>query len=373
MAIIITDQANTIKFDLGNGEEHHIDKEGISVKKKFGSVYVYGDSEETTGFTKLRMKYTDVSSPVVVSNTDLIDTILGYKVSSGIVVGDVRITDGVEIVEVNPDGSTNIMITDPTGKVMTLEDNNSLRVTIQDQTTPIVMVPLTLLEQSTTLSALAVYGEITITVTSPTGIVAGKYITIFDPTAVRYSIFRCVSILASVVTIDSPLDFAYPSGSFVDVSDSNMAVVGSSVSPITFGVRNNAGAVPPPGLELSLDITRIMFTCITTSAVDLSKFADIAALTNGIVLRKRDGETYNIFNVKQNFGLAGIMYDWTVHSAQNLQQGQHGFLGRLTFAGQNKMGAVVRLAINEDLELIVQDDLSDILELSVIAEGSIVL
>jgi len=270
---------------------------------------------------------------------------------------------------INTEGSTQIV--DSSGNAMTLESNGSIPVTLQDQTTPIVAVPLTLLEQQTTLSVAASKGDYTITVASPTGIVAGKYITIFDPSAVRYSVLRCVSILASVVTLDSPLDYSYADGSFVDVGDHNMNVNGAT-TPVTFGVRNNAGAIPPPGLELSLDITRLMFTCITDSAVDLSLFANIAALTNGIVIRERNGETYNLFNIKRNFGLAGIMYDWTVHSASNPQQGQDGFVGRLTFAGQNKLGVTVRLAIDEDLEVIIQDNLTGITELSIIAEGSIV-
>jgi len=104
MAIIITNETSTIKFDLGNNEEHHLDKENLSIKKKFGFVYVYGSSDDTVKFTKLKIKYTDVTSPVVASNTELIATLLGYKSSTATVVGDVRITDGVEFASVTVDG-----------------------------------------------------------------------------------------------------------------------------------------------------------------------------------------------------------------------------------------------------------------------------
>jgi hypothetical protein len=106
MAIIITDQATTIKFDLGNGEEHHLDKASLSIKKKFGSVFVYGSADTDGHYTKLRLKYTDVSVPVTISNTDLINTLLGYKSSVGAVVGDVRITDGVEVLDIKANSHT---------------------------------------------------------------------------------------------------------------------------------------------------------------------------------------------------------------------------------------------------------------------------
>ena len=64
------------------------------------------------------------------------------------------------------------------------------------------------------------------------------------------------------------------------------------------------------------------------------------------------------------------MYDLNIYEAA--KQGANGFIARLTFAGQDKMGVAIRLAINEDMEIIVQDDLSSLLKLTVVAEGSIV-
>jgi len=103
MAIIITDETSTIKFDLGDDQVYHLDKSTLSAKKRWGFVHVLASAEDEQ-FTKLKMKYTDVSSPVVVSNDDLISTLLGYKASAGITIGDVRITDGVEVAQVNASG-----------------------------------------------------------------------------------------------------------------------------------------------------------------------------------------------------------------------------------------------------------------------------
>ena len=254
-------------------------------------------------------------------------------------------------------------------KVGKQEDNASLSVTLQDQVSPIVITEFSLLEESTQTTGAVAIDDYVIPVASVTGIVPGKYLSIFDPASVRFSNFHVVSVASLNVTVDAPIDFAYPSGSYVDVQDTNMNVNGS-VTPVTFGIRNNAGAVPPPGLEMSVDITRIIIQCITASAVDYDLFGDIAALTNGIVLRNRNGETFNIFHVKTTGELAGITYDLQVF---DVKQGTDGFISRLTFAGQSKMGAVQRLKIDEDLELIVQDNLTGLTKLEIVAEGSVVL
>ena len=352
MAIIITNQANTIKFDLGNSEEYHLDKDNLSIKKKFGFVHIYGNPDDSKKFTKLKFKYTDVSSPVLASNTELVNLLLGYKVNTGVTVG-------------------NVLITDDTGNIMTLEPNGSIPVTLQDQTTPVVIEPFSHLLQATTISAPVAVGDKTVTLVSVTDVSAGKILTFFNPTSVRFMYARCVGApVGNVVTLDRFFDFAYPAGSYCDVSDANLTVNGS-VTPVLYGIRNNAGAVPPPGIELTLDVTRIIFQCITTALPELDMFGDIAGgLLNGLHVRRRDGEYYNIFNAQTNGEIAGITYDFSVYEAAKF--GVNGFISRLTFAGQNKMGVAIRLAINEDMEIIVQDDLSSLLRFTIVAEGSIV-
>ncbi|MEE9571453.1 MAG: hypothetical protein V3W20_00220 [Candidatus Neomarinimicrobiota bacterium] len=249
--------------------------------------------------------------------------------------------------------------------------DSGLDVNIQDQTTDPIIVKFNQLEESTTLSSAASIDDMTITLTDATGTADGKYIILFDPNSVRFTTFIQIGAAAgNVITLDCPIDFDYPAGTFVDITETNMNVNGS-VTTQTFGLRG-AGA-PLPGVELDFDLTRIIISCETTDAVDLSKFGDIiGGLTNGICCRRRDGKFQNVFNVKTNKDIAGIMFDWVVFDAQNLQQGQHGFIGRLTFAGQNKLGVTIRLKIGEDLEFLIQDNLSTLLTLEVIAEGHIV-
>ena len=141
--------------------------------------------------------------------------------------------------------------------------------------------------------------------------------------------------------------------------------VNGSVTPQIFGIRNPSGVDIP----LSVDVTRIMFKCLTNTGIDLSKFGDIAGgITNGIVIRNIDGNYYNILNAKTNGELKNIMYDFDIQAASGNQQ--DGFTGRLTFAGQNKMGTVIRLREQEDLQIIIQDDLTSLDTFTIIVEGS---
>jgi hypothetical protein len=242
-------------------------------------------------------------------------------------------------------------------------------VVINDQTTDIVIQPFMNRRGGTTLAISSTLYDKSITVTSATGMVLGDRLVLFDANSLRFSGFYILGISGNIITLDSPVDFAYPSGSFIDFGSTNMAVNGS-VTPVVYGVRNPQGS--PPDVDLSFDVTRIIVTCTTDSAVDLNKFGDLAPLTNGLLLRYKDGRTFNVFNVKRNAGFAAIGYDWTPYAATNPTQGQDGFCFRLTFGGQEKIGVVSRLDIGTDLEIVVQDDLLLLDELTVVAEGHIV-
>jgi hypothetical protein len=242
-------------------------------------------------------------------------------------------------------------------------------VVIQDQVTPPVIAKFNNVQAGTTLAIATSIDDKSITVADSTGFIIGSYVVMYSTDIDRYYVGYVLGVSGNVLSLDTPFDAVYPAGSIVASSITNMAIDGS-VTPQVFGLRGTPVENP---LNLVFDITRIIFHCITDGLVDLSKFADIAGgITNGLVLRRRNGEYGNIFNVKTNSDLAGIMYDFAVEQADNPAQGQNGFYCRLTFAGQSKLGVSVRLAEGEDLEFIVQDDLSSITLLEVVAEGHIV-
>ena len=235
-------------------------------------------------------------------------------------------------------------------------------VNIQDQTSRLIVAYMSDEKADTLLTNAGAIDDYQITVDVPTNFAEGQYLSIFNVASNRFFLARILTIAGSVFTLDTPLDFPFPAGSFVTGGDTNMAVNGS-VTPVIYGLRNTDEAI-----GTTFDITRIMFTCLTLTAPDLAKFGDIASgLTKGIVLRKVDGTYQNVFNAKTNADLKNIMYDFQIQLAAGAAQ--DGFTGRLTFAGQNKMGVAIRLAPGEDLQLIVQDDLSTLVNFSIIAEG----
>lgn len=259
---------------------------------------------------------------------------------------------------------------DDDGDILVLQGKGTIDVAIQDQHTPTVIAKFNQVHNNTELAAEALMNQRNIVVTSSTGIVVGSYIILFSITTQRFYFGTATTISgAPTIVLDTPLDSTFPAGTFVDIAITDLTVNGS-VTPQTFGLR---GIGAPPGVDIDVDITRIIFYCVADSPVDLTKFGDLASLLNGLVLRKRDGSNHNIFNVKNNGEMAGIMFDFTPSAATNPSKGIDGFIARLTFAGQEKMGVTIRLPVGEDLELIVQDDLLLLTFLEIVAEGSIVL
>lgn len=188
---------------------------------------------------------------------------------------------------------------------------NSQDVNIQDQHSPTIIAKFSLLEEETTLTTTVAIDDLTITVDDTTGFTIGKYVSIFSVADNRFYLGTVLSASGNPVSLDTPIDFAYPSGSFVTAGSTNMAVDGSS-TPVIFGLRNTEQTI-----GTTADITRLIFTCLTATAVDLSLFGDIAALTNGVVLRRKDGRYKNIFNVKTNQDLANLMYDFKASAVPN--------------------------------------------------------
>jgi len=246
------------------------------------------------------------------------------------------------------------------------EKQGGVPVNLQDQITRPIIAKFNKVTNSTTLSGVATKGAYTIDVVSATGISAGSLITLFDPTSANFSFYKALSVATLEITLDSPVDFAYPNGTFVDVSITNMNVDGSSTAQ-TFGLR---GIGSPPGVDITVDITKIIIQCQTATAVDLEKFGDLTALTRGLLLRRRDSIIENIFNVKTNDEISGIM-EFEPITSTNPAQGVDGFRAELTFAGQNQIGVAIRLPLGEDLEVLIQDSLLGLTSLEMTAEGHI--
>lgn len=255
-----------------------------------------------------------------------------------------------------------------TGVTVAVDVPASSDVFVQDQfTRPVDFYFLRSEGAFTTVATNMVINAVSIILTDATGFSIGQTVGVSAPGMAEFYFGRILGISGNTLTVDTPIDYPFLAGSNAFNATRNMAVDGSTVTQV-FQVR---GAGAETGL--SIDLTRLIMKCITTSAVDLSKFGDIAGgITNGLVLRRDDGLTENIFNVKTNGELAGLAYDWNAQVATNPAQGQDGFLWRYTFGGQDKHGVVIRLDPGDALEFWIQDDLSTITTLECIAAGHVV-
>ena len=236
----------------------------------------------------------------------------------------------------------------------------SMDVVVQDSTSPLVILKASKLVLETTLTAAAVRDTRTVTVASVTGVVTGQQLTLYSVINNRVSTSTVLSIATNTITVDSPIDFAYEIGAFAQFGSTNLAVNGS-VTPQIFGIRNPTAQ----DIELSVDFTRMILSMQTTTLGNLNQFGNITALTKGLVCRFKNGEWWNVFNVKTNRGFDNLMYDFKFIASQG--GAPDGLSGRFTFSN---LGAVIRLRPFEDLQFIVQDNLTGITRFEIILEGA---
>lgn len=221
---------------------------------------------------------------------------------------------------------------------------------------------------STTLVDLAVVDTYTIRVADPANYSIDDLVIINDPVATYVG--HVLIVVGDVITLDSLINFAYPTGSPVESRSHHMTVNGS-ITPVIFETYIQQGTIIS-----QINVSRLLMQCLTTNDVDLSKFGDVVGgLTRGLLLRiiSTEIETSNIWNVKTNGELALLSIDWFPQSAQNPNQGQNGFLCRYSWGGDDKHGIIYPVHIGDKIELIVQDDLTSLLELDIIYEGNFLL
>lgn len=250
-----------------------------------------------------------------------------------------------------------------------LEKNGGVPVNLQDQTSPPVIFYLNQKTGESTLAAPTVINTYTITVTDATTFIVDRYVGLYNIQNQRVYSGIILSVAGNVLTMNNPLNFAYQSGDFIASGIINMNVNGS-VTPQIFSLR----VTTPPLLRAVVDITRINYLIKTNTAVSLSDFGDITnGLARGCLLRKTNDEILNIYNIRDNsrfLQLSGI--DWVPFSAANPGTDIYGCACRITFAGQNKMGVVIRVEPGEDIEFLIQDDLTSLIEFTALIEGHVV-
>jgi len=240
------------------------------------------------------------------------------------------------------------------------EGATSMDVTLQSSTSPLVINKATELIAETTLSALAVEDEKTFVVSSTTGALVGQQLTVYSTINNRISFFTVLAINGSTITVDSPIDWAFELGDYAQFGNTNLAVNGS-VTPRVFGIRNPTAQ----DIDLKVDLTRMILSMKLTSSSDYDEFGNIPRLTNGLVCRFVDGFKQNIFNIKDNREMDTLMYELKFIPASG--NAPDGLSGRFTF---EKLGSVIRLRPFEDLQFIVQDNLTSITTFEIETQGA---
>ena len=241
--------------------------------------------------------------------------------------------------------------------------NNVINTYIQDQKTSIIDAFLhsDLSSGNLLLNPVSI-DDYVVTLTPGHGATIGNYICFGESD--RFYQAGISNVVGDVITLDTPLDYAFTGGvnTFVCIGSTNMNIDGSVATQI-FKIA------PPAGVKW--DITRLIGYIQSSTVMDDRKFGGIVALTNGVVVRKKDTIYKNIFNVKTNGDLALRMYD--VEYTDKAPAGFYGMRFRRSFAGPDKNGVVIHLdgALNDELRILIRDDLTNLSKFNVIIQGHV--
>lgn len=213
---------------------------------------------------------------------------------------------------------------------------------------------------STTLAVASAINDRSVTVTSATGALVGDCIDIIEGHHFFQSIIK--TVVGNVITFASPLDNSFTTSAMVHFGEWNLATANGSVTPQIFSVS------PPP--DANYHITAISFTMTDEGTMDDSKFGSLTALTNGIVARRVDGTIANYFLISNNAGFFQYGYDTTY--PDKVPAGIYSFRARKLLKEIN--GTIIALNGDtaDELQIIVQDNLTSLSEFTVTIHGHVV-
>jgi len=245
-----------------------------------------------------------------------------------------------------------------------IEENWWAPVNLQDQTSPVYSFFLRNVINTVTLANPTVIDSRDITLSPWHGVLVWETIVIKE--WIDYYQWDVLSVNVNIITLDTPLDRVFPTSSLCERCLTNMNV-DWSVTPKIFYTS-------PIGLtNVEIDVTKINFHIQDSSKADGGTFWGLPELIKWVVLRQKDGKIKNYLNIKSNWDLA--------HHCDNLQidpaatwTWQYNVYATMIFAGQANSWVVVRLKWNDGdrLEVIIQDDLTWLTELHVVAHWHIV-
>lgn len=265
-------------------------------------------------------------------------------------------------IDVDDNGAQKVRITDSTGKEMTLEPSGGLPVYIQDQHTTLVSFFFRQVLNTVTVASNTTIDTYTVTLAAGHNVVVGDVLVLKE--GVHFFQAEVITVVTNTITLDRPLDFAFTTAAIGQRCTINMNVNGSVTPQIFF--------ITPAGLSIDVDINAIHMHIEDNVAMDTSTFGGLAALTRGVLLRYTNGSMKNLFNIKDNgeFGhhCTLVQYD------DRAPAGIYGLRVVKTFNSQSYNGVTIRLSgpSNDQLQIIIQDDLTGLMEFHAIIQGHVV-
>ena len=119
------------------------------------------------------------------------------------------------------------------------------------------------------------------------------------------------------------------------------------------------------------DINGIRFSIQSSNSMDFSTFGSAPDLSVGCLLRvkRSNGAFINVFNFKSNGAFANRAFEHYFQS--KIGGGLYSFIAKGEFNGQDNNGVVVRLDgdLGEELQIVVQDDLSALNQALILASA----
>lgn len=203
-----------------------------------------------------------------------------------------------------------------------------------------------------------------IDVTAGHSLVAGDSLSILEITSEqpdRYYTGTVISIDGNTATMDTPICYAFDPLLSVMYERTNNLAVNGAITTYIFSLTN---AFPD-----AVDLTRLIIHLLSDSPMDDALFGSLPALSRGIVFRKKisDTEYINYWNVKSNGGFGLLGYDTKYND--KAPSGEYGLSSRISYSGMDKHGVAIRVFPGETVEILVQDDLTDLSDFKVMAQG----
>ncbi len=215
-------------------------------------------------------------------------------------------------------------------------------------------------DDATTTSADNVVGDNAVgrqvVVTDPSSFSVGDIAVLTKTGSIYFG--EVLNVAVNTITFDALIPVVFPSGSTIQSYTRDLNVDGST-TPQRFSIFGSGAS------NVQINLVRLVWTSLTSTAVDYSKFGDIiGGLTNGMIIQgvPATGEPSNQFVIKTNADLDNLTGgDFKVSAASNPAQGQDGFTARYTYGGPDKHDVIPPINIGDRLDIIIQDDLTTLL------------